>query len=121
MSVATTPTTRHPWDEEGIDKLRFGVSVFAQPYDFNEFVGVVQRCEALGIDSYLTYDHPMDRADCWTSLAALAMVTETIRLGTIVDCILYRNPYLLLTASQRTATVSCEYDITNAAASVSRM
>lgn len=33
----------------------------------------------------------------------------------------YRNPYLLLTTSQRTATVSCEYDITNAAASVSRM
>ena len=33
----------------------------------------------------------------------------------------YRNPYLLLTANQRTATVSCEYDITNAAASISRM
>ena len=33
----------------------------------------------------------------------------------------YRNPYLLLTASQRAATVSCEYDITNAAASLSRM
>jgi hypothetical protein len=33
----------------------------------------------------------------------------------------YRNPYLLLTMSQRSATVSCEYDIVNAAASVSRM
>jgi hypothetical protein len=33
----------------------------------------------------------------------------------------YRNPYLLLTASQRSATLSCEYDIVNAAASVSRM
>ena len=33
----------------------------------------------------------------------------------------YRNPYLVLTASQRSATVSCEYDIVNAAASVSRM
>jgi len=34
----------------------------------------------------------------------------------------YRNPYLVLTtASQRAATVSCEYDIVNAAASVSRM
>ena len=28
----------------------------------------------------------------------------------------YRNPYLVLTASQRIATVSCEYDIANAAA-----
>ena len=33
----------------------------------------------------------------------------------------YRNPYLLLTASQRSATISCEYDIVNAAASLSRM
>ena len=33
----------------------------------------------------------------------------------------YRNPYLVLTASQRMATVACEYDIVNAAASVSRM
>ena len=33
----------------------------------------------------------------------------------------YRNPYLLLTASQRAATVSCEYDIVNAAATLSRM
>ena len=33
----------------------------------------------------------------------------------------YRNPYLVLTAGQRSTTVSCEYDITNAAAAVSRM
>ena len=33
----------------------------------------------------------------------------------------YRNPYLFLTASQRTGTVRCEYDIINAAAAVSRM
>ena len=33
----------------------------------------------------------------------------------------YRNPYLSLTASQRSGTVNCEYDIINAAASVSRI
>jgi hypothetical protein len=33
----------------------------------------------------------------------------------------YRNPYLFLTANQRTSTVGCEYDIVNAAAFVSRM
>ena len=32
-----------------------------------------------------------------------------------------RNPYLVLTASQRSTTVSCEYDIVNAAASLFRM
>ena len=33
----------------------------------------------------------------------------------------YRNPYLFLTASQRSGTVNCEYDIINAAAAVSRL
>jgi hypothetical protein len=33
----------------------------------------------------------------------------------------YRNPYLFLTANQRSATIACEYDIVNASASVSRM
>jgi hypothetical protein len=33
----------------------------------------------------------------------------------------YRNPYLFLTAGQRSSTLRCEYDIVNAAASVSRM
>jgi hypothetical protein len=33
----------------------------------------------------------------------------------------YRNPYLFLTTSQRLGAVACEYDIVNAAASVSRM
>jgi hypothetical protein len=33
----------------------------------------------------------------------------------------YRNPYLLLTTGPRTGTVSCDYYILNASASVSRM
>jgi len=33
----------------------------------------------------------------------------------------YRNPYLFLTASQRSGAVRCEYDIINAAAAVSKM
>ena len=33
----------------------------------------------------------------------------------------YRNPYLLLTTEQRTGEVACEYDIINAAASISRI
>ena len=33
----------------------------------------------------------------------------------------YRNPYLLLTVSQGSSAVRCEYDITSAAAAVSRM
>src|SRR5262245_61841024 len=33
----------------------------------------------------------------------------------------YRNPYLLLTVSQGSSAARCEYDITSAAATVSRM
>ena len=90
-----TPQSVHPWVAEGIGKIRFGISIFRQPPDWQEFLGVVKRIEELGFDSYLAYDHPIDWADCWTSLSALAMATSTIRLGTIVDCIYYRNPYLL--------------------------
>ena len=90
-----TPQSVHPWVAEGNGKLRFGISIFRQPPDWQEFIGVVKRIEELGFDSYLAYDHPIDWADCWTSLSALAMATSTIRLGTIVDCIYYRNPYLL--------------------------
>jgi alkanesulfonate monooxygenase SsuD/methylene tetrahydromethanopterin reductase-like flavin-dependent oxidoreductase (luciferase family) len=49
----------------------------------------------MGIDSYWSYDHPAANADCWTALSALAVSTERIRLGTMVDCIYYRSPYLL--------------------------
>jgi alkanesulfonate monooxygenase SsuD/methylene tetrahydromethanopterin reductase-like flavin-dependent oxidoreductase (luciferase family) len=51
--------------------------------------------EAGGIDSYWSYDHPQSHADCWTALSALAATTKTIKLGTLVDCIYYRSPYLL--------------------------
>lgn len=33
----------------------------------------------------------------------------------------YRNPYLFLSASQRSGSVHCEYDIVNASASIFRM
>jgi len=33
----------------------------------------------------------------------------------------YRYPYLVLTAGQHGGTIACEYDITNAAASISRI
>lgn len=90
-----TPRVTHPWVEEAKSKVRFGVSIFPQPVDWWEFIDDVKRMEAGGIDSYLSYDHPQSRADCWTALAALAAHTKTIRLGTVVDCIYYRSPYLL--------------------------
>jgi alkanesulfonate monooxygenase SsuD/methylene tetrahydromethanopterin reductase-like flavin-dependent oxidoreductase (luciferase family) len=89
------PQGVHPWVAQWRDRIGFGVSIFPQPPDWRHFVNLVRRMEALGIDSYWSYDHPAANADCWTALAALAVSTETIRLGTMVDCVYYRPAYLL--------------------------
>lgn len=36
-----------------------------------------------------------DKSDCWAILSALAVTTSRIRLGTLVDCVFYRNPVVL--------------------------
>jgi alkanesulfonate monooxygenase SsuD/methylene tetrahydromethanopterin reductase-like flavin-dependent oxidoreductase (luciferase family) len=56
---------------------------------------LAQMAEGLGFDSFWRVDHPMLGHDCWTTLAALAAVTRTIRLGTHVSCVAYRPPVLL--------------------------
>ncbi len=89
------PTRIHPWVAQWRNQIGFGVSIFPQPPDWQGFIRLVRRMEAMGIDSYWSYDHPAANADCWTALAALAVSTERIRLGTMVDCIYYRTPYLL--------------------------
>jgi alkanesulfonate monooxygenase SsuD/methylene tetrahydromethanopterin reductase-like flavin-dependent oxidoreductase (luciferase family) len=93
--IALTPTGIHPWVADGASRVRFGISIFPQPIDWQQFIDIVQRAEADGMDGYFSYDHPQSRADCWTALSALAATTTTIRLGTAIDCIYYRTPYML--------------------------
>lgn len=90
-----TPHDIHPWVAEAGTRVRFGISIFPQPVDWRQFIAIVQDAERDGIDAYFSYDHPQSRADCWTALSALAASTSTIRLGTAVDCIYYRSPYML--------------------------
>ena len=94
-ALHSVPDGVHPWVAQWRERVGFGVSIFPHPPDWQGFIRLVQRMEALGIDSYWSYDHPAANADCWTALAALAVSTERIRLGTMVDCIYYRSPYLL--------------------------
>ena len=70
---------------------------------------VAVEAERLGYASVWLYDHlhaeprpagalPGEAAtlfECWTSTAALARDTSTIRIGQMVNCVLYRNPALL--------------------------
>jgi alkanesulfonate monooxygenase SsuD/methylene tetrahydromethanopterin reductase-like flavin-dependent oxidoreductase (luciferase family) len=94
-SIDPTPTVIHPWVAEGQRRIRFGVSIYPNPPDWTGFIRHVRWMEEHGIDAYYAYDHPEANADCWTALAALAASTSTIRLGTAIDCIYYRSPYLL--------------------------
>ena|SRR5437588_6990630 len=62
-----------------------------------------REAERLGYDSIWLYDNfhtwPTTRLEatfeCWTSTAALARDTSTIRIGQMVTCNSYRNPALL--------------------------
>ncbi len=90
-----TPRDTHPWVTEGAESIRFGISIYPQPPDWGHFISLVRRIERQGYDGYFSYDHPEAHADCWTAQAALAATTTSIRLGTLVDCIYYRSPYLL--------------------------
>ncbi len=66
--------------------------------------------EELGFDSIWVYDHvhnvpaPSHESvfECWTTIAALAQATSSIRLGQMVSCAGYRNPALV---AKVTATV----------------
>jgi F420-dependent oxidoreductase-like protein len=66
--------------------------------------------EELGLDSLWVYDHvhnvpvPAHETvfECWSTMAALAQATSTIRLGQMVSCAGYRNPALV---AKITATI----------------
>ncbi|MEM2111325.1 MAG: TIGR03560 family F420-dependent LLM class oxidoreductase [Candidatus Bathyarchaeia archaeon] len=74
---------------------------------FDLIVEMSKEAERIGYDSIWFFDHfqtsPLIPAvppthgkssvfECWTTISAVAMETEKIRLGQIVTCALYRNP-----------------------------
>jgi alkanesulfonate monooxygenase SsuD/methylene tetrahydromethanopterin reductase-like flavin-dependent oxidoreductase (luciferase family) len=80
----------HPWVEAGRGAPR--IAVHGGPYtDWPRFVDFIQRTESLGFDAYWMHDHPWRNPGCWTTLASLASITRSIRLGSLVNCVLYRS------------------------------
>ena len=93
-NVVGLDQTVHPWIAESGQRVRFGLGILGWRAG-GELIRLGQTAEKLGFDSYWVQDHPMGGPDCWTSLAALAVTTERLRLGSIVSCVYYRSPALL--------------------------
>ncbi len=70
---------------------------------WEEWVAAALAAERLGFEAIFTSDHYLsvqggrDRgsSDAWTNLAGLAAVTTTIRLGTLVSPVTFREPAVL--------------------------
>jgi alkanesulfonate monooxygenase SsuD/methylene tetrahydromethanopterin reductase-like flavin-dependent oxidoreductase (luciferase family) len=83
---------------EGQRRIRFGINGARGP-DWPATCDLVQAFEGMGFDSYLLPDHPFVTGTAtWTSLAAPAEATTTIRLGTLVSCVYFWNPVVLARA-----------------------
>jgi alkanesulfonate monooxygenase SsuD/methylene tetrahydromethanopterin reductase-like flavin-dependent oxidoreductase (luciferase family) len=95
--MTVTPSwTTHPWVAQGSGMVRFGIAL---PYGVGDWVrqrDLVQAADDLGFDSIWATDHPALGVDSWTTLAAYAVSTHHLRLGSLVNCIYYRNPVILV-------------------------
>ncbi len=77
-------------------------------------VEVAQQAERLGFESVWLFDHfhttpkPTDELtfESFTSLSALAMVTEHVRIGQVVICNGFRNPALVAKMASTMDTIS---------------
>ncbi len=81
--------------------LRFGIAQL-QNRPWTTLVEHCRQAQALGYDSFWVADHfanghslEDDWFDGWSVLAGLAAQTRTIRIGTLVTNIIYRNPALI--------------------------
>lgn len=84
-------------------RLRFGIQLQAQRTTWPDYLAAVRAVEEMGFDSVWNFDHmlpfsgPADGAcfETWTTLAAMATATSHIRVGALVNGVLYRDPATL--------------------------
>ncbi|MCI0346375.1 MAG: TIGR03560 family F420-dependent LLM class oxidoreductase [Chloroflexi bacterium] len=82
--------------------IRFGAQLWSQASGWPRFRDAAREAEAAGWDSVWTWDHvlaimgPWEQPifEGWSALAALASVTERVRLGLMVGANTFRNPGL---------------------------
>jgi F420-dependent oxidoreductase-like protein len=77
---------------------------------WEQWVALARTCEESGVEALFRSDHYLGfhapetdgSLDCWTTLAGLAAVTSTLRLGSLVSPVTFRHPSVL---SRAAATV----------------
>jgi alkanesulfonate monooxygenase SsuD/methylene tetrahydromethanopterin reductase-like flavin-dependent oxidoreductase (luciferase family) len=94
--------------------LHFGIQLRGQASTWSEYVAALHGVEELGYGSVWMFDHllPYSGADdrpCFetlTTLGAMATLTTSIRIGVLVNGVLYRDPAVLAKASAQVDEMS---------------
>jgi F420-dependent oxidoreductase-like protein len=95
--------------------IRFAIQIEPRfGFTFDEIVQIARTAEQTGCHALWTSDHFFWDTDStqryclepWTVLTALALLTSTLRLGTLVTCNSYRHPSLLAKAVACLDTIS---------------
>ncbi len=85
------------WVAEHRERISFALQIF--PVDTKtdparHLLAAGHLAEALGFDAFFVGDHPAWGLEGWLHLAALAVTTTRIRLGSLVNCVYYRHPVM---------------------------
>ena len=82
----------HPWAAAAQGRIRFSAGAMGRNDDWPALLRMVRLAEEFGFDSFGITDHPARKMGCFTTLAALAVATQRIRLTTVVNCVYYLPP-----------------------------
>ena len=86
-----------------MDRIEYGVFLGPEDNEYSTLKTRATLCDKLGYDSLWVSDHLVGlykgpdspRLECWTTLTALAAITEKTRLGQLCLAAPFRNPALL--------------------------
>lgn len=98
----------------GERQLHFGIQLQAQRTTWLEYAQALRAVEDLGFGSVFNFDHLLpfsgpDDEPCFetlTTLSAMAMLTTRVRVGVLVNGVLYRDPATLAKASAQVDEMS---------------
>jgi len=95
-------------------QLHFGVHMQGQRTNWADYLSAVRAVEALGYGSIWTFDHLLPFSgdvdgpcfETLTTLGALAVATSKVRLGALVNGVIYRHPAILAKAAAQVDRMS---------------